>query len=111
MSTKNRTLGFELGTSNSTIYTVPNNYEGQITSILITNLTGSARTISLDWYESASTTFYPILEQTQVPANGIIQITDSLWLNRGDTIRGLASAAASINVSIRVAESFSQTQF
>lgn len=111
MSTKNRTLGRELGTSNSTIYTVPNNWEGSVTSILITNLTGTVRTVSLDWYDSASTTYYPIVKEAPVPANGIIQITDPLWLGQGDTIRGLASAAASITVSIRVEELFSPTQF
>ena len=111
MSTKNRTLGLQLGTSNSTIYTTPTNWEGSVTSIIITNLTGSTKTVSLDWYESASTTYYAILKLTPVPPNGIIQITDPLWLSQGDTIRGLASASASITVSIRVEELFSPTQF
>ena len=110
-STKNRTLGLELGTSNATIYTVPNNWEGTVSSILITNLTSSVRTVSLDWYDSASTTYHPITKLTQVPPNGVIQITDVLYLGQGDLIRGLASAAASINVSIRVEEAFSPSQF
>ena len=111
METKNRTLGAALGTTNSTIYTVPNNWDGTISSILITNLTAVPRTVSLDWYDSAATTYYSIAKTTIVPANGIIQITDVLYLGQGDLIRGLASAAASINVSIRVEEAFAPTQF
>ena len=56
MSTKNRTVALELGTSNSDIYTVPNNYETQVKSIFISNLTGNQVTFSLDWYDSKATT-------------------------------------------------------
>ena len=111
ISTKNRTLGLQLGTSNATIYTVPNNWEGIVSSILITNLTSSSQTISLDWYDSAAATYYPITKLTQVLPNGIIQITDVLYLGQGDIIRGLAGTASSINVSIRVEEVFSPSQF
>ena len=111
IATKNRTLGLQLGTSNANIYTVPSNWEGIVSSILITNLTGSVQTVSLDWYDSAATTYHPITKQTQVPPNGIIQLTDVLYLGHGDLIRGLAGAVSSVNVSIRVEEVFSPAQF
>ena len=111
MSTKNRTIGLQLGTTNSTIYTVPNNWDGTVSSILITNLTASTKTVSLDWYDSAATTYYPIVKLTPLPPNGVVQITDVLYLGQGDLIRGLAGTAASVNVSIRVEEAFSPSQF
>ena len=80
MSTKNRTVALELGTSNSDIYTVPNNYETQVKSIFISNLTGNQVTFSLDWYDSSTTTYYTITEATKLLPNAIIQITESLWL-------------------------------
>ena len=60
MTTKNRTVALELTTANQDIYTVPNNYETQIKSILISNATTSQVKFSLDWYDSANTTYYTI---------------------------------------------------
>jgi len=106
MSTKNRTVALELGTSNSDIYTVPNNYETQVKSIFISNLTGNQVTFSLDWYDSSTTTYYTITEATKLLPNAIIQITESLWLEEADKIRGLASATSSVNISINVEEAY-----
>lgn len=111
ISTKNRTLGKQLATTNSTIYIVPNNWESTVSSILITNITSSSQTVSLDWYEAASGTYYPITKLTVVPANGIVQITDAFYLSQADYIRGLSGTAASITVSILVEEAFSPAQF
>lgn len=111
MNTKNRTVGLVLGTSNSTIYTVPNNWEATVSSITIANESSSAVTFSLDWYDSASTTYYTLAEKVLIGANSILQITDILYLGQGDTLRGLASAATSVTVSIRVEEGFAPSQF
>ena len=51
MTTKNRTIGLELTTSNQDIYTVPANYEAEIDNIYINNATSSQVTFSLDWYD------------------------------------------------------------
>lgn len=111
MATKNRTVGLQLATTNSTIYTVPNNWDTTISSIFVANDSSSPVTFSLDWYDSASTTYYTIAEKVSMLPNSIIQITDVLYLGQGDSIRGLASAVSSVTVSIRMEEGFAPTQF
>ena len=111
MATKNRTVGLQLATTNATIYTVPDNWDGTISSICVANESSSPVTFSLDWYDSASTTYYTIAERVPMLPNSIIQITDVLYLGQGDTIRGLASAATSVTVSVRVEEAFAPAHF
>ena len=106
MTTKNRTVALALTTANQDIYTVPNNYEAQIKSILISNATTSQVKFSLDWYDSANTTYYTIAETTILQPNSILQITDSLWLLEQDKLRGLASANNSVSISINVEEAY-----
>jgi len=111
MITKKRTVGLELTTSNQDIYTVPANHEANIKSIFISNLTSSTVTFSLDWYDSVSTTYYTITEQTTLKPNAIIQVTEALWLLKNDKIRGLASANSSVGITINVEEEYIPKQF
>ena len=107
METKNRTVGFELTTSNSDIYTVPSNYEAEVDSIFISNASGSKVTFSLDWYDSQSTTYYTIAETVELLANSMMQINDDpFWLFKNDKLRGLASANSAITVIVKLKESY-----
>lgn len=111
MITRKRTIGLQLTTANQNIYTVPAQHEAEIKSIIISNDTSSTVTFSLDWYNSSNTTYYTIAEATQLLPNGIIQIEDSLYLFKGDVIRGLASANTSVTVTIKVNEDYIPKQF
>jgi hypothetical protein len=106
MVTKNKTFGKELLTSNSTIYTTPPRFESNINSIIVSNASNTAVTFSLDWYDSATTTYYTIAEQVKMYPNSILQLTDGFILQPADTIRGLASVENVITVSIKVEEEF-----
>ena len=107
MAFKQRTLGKVLTTSNADLYTVPTNYHSEILSIFIANENGSARTVSMDWYDLASTTYFTMFEEFSVAANNYIHIVDSpLFLVSGDKIRGLASAGTSVTVTLHVREEF-----
>jgi len=102
---KKRTLAAELTTSNADIYTVPPRHSADIYSIYINNATGSAVTFSLDWYDSASTTFYTLAETVRLEPNSLLQITDyPVFLKKNDKLRGLASASSAVNISIAVEE-------
>jgi hypothetical protein len=105
-TTKNRTVGALLTTSNADLYTVPANYEANIKAIYVNNSSTSSRTFSLDWYDSQNTTYHTLAEEVTVPANSLLQITDSLWFYKGDKFRGLASAADSVTVTFNVEELF-----
>lgn len=111
LTTKKRTVGLDLSTSNQDIYTVPPSHESNIKSIIISNLTNVKVSFSLDWYDSANTTYHTITEATTLEPNGIIQITDGLWLLKSDKIRGLASANSSVHISINVEEEYIPKQF
>ena len=107
MSTnKSRTLSKTLTTSNQDVYTAPDQYSALIRSILITNTTSSLQTVSMDWYDDSESAYHTMLEQTEIPANGIVQLTDSLWLDREDKIRALAGSGSAIELSIFVQEVF-----
>lgn len=107
MSTnKSRTLSTTLTTSNQDVYTAPNQYSALVRSILISNTTSSLQTVSIDWYDDSETAYHTVLEQTEIPANGVLQLTDSLWLDKEDKIRALAGAGSAIELSIFVQEVF-----
>jgi len=105
-TTKNRTVGALLTTSNADLYTVPANYETNIKSIYINNKASTDAKFSFDWYDSQNTTYHTLDEEVTVPANSLLQITDSLWFYKGDKFRGLASAADSVTVTFNVEELF-----
>ena len=71
---KKRTVGLELTTANQDIYTVPSRFTTDITSIFISNKSSSAITFTLDWYDSATTTFHTLAGLTSLAANSILQI-------------------------------------
>jgi hypothetical protein len=106
MASKNRTLGKELLTSNATIYTVPPRFEASVDSIVVSNASSSTVTFSLDWYDYDTTTYYTIAEQVVIYPNSILQLTESLILRPNDTLRGLASVANVITVSVKVKEEY-----
>jgi len=106
MATKNRTVGKELLTTNSTIYTVPPRFVASVDSIIISNANSSTVTFSLDWYDSKTTTFYTIAEQVTIGGHSYLQILDGFILQPNDTLRGLASVASVITISVRVKEEY-----
>ena len=110
MTTKNRTIGKELTTSNQDLYTVPAQWEANIKSIYVNNTSGSAVTFSLDWYDSQNTTYYIMAETVSLPPNSLLQITDSMYLYKADKFRGLASANSAVTVIFNVEETFIGTR-
>ena len=110
MTTKNRTIGMELTTSNQDLYAVPANWESNIKSIYVNNASGSAVTFSLDWYNSQNTTYYTLAETVSLPPNSLLQITDSIFLYKADKFRGLASANSAVTVVFNVEETFIGTR-
>lgn len=106
MTTKNRTVGVTLTTSNQDVYTVPPTFKSDVESIYITNVTTSAVTFSLDWYDSAASAYHTIAETVRLEPNSLLQITRAFYLLQGDKIRGLCSVNDSVEVSVKVSEQF-----
>lgn len=104
MTTKNRTLGATLTTSNQDIYTVPPTFRADIESIYITNVTSSGVTFSLDWYSHLDSAYHTIAEAVRIAPNSMVQIEKAFYLLHDDKIRGLCSVNGAVEVSVRVAE-------
>ena len=106
MMTKNRTLGATLTTSNQDIYTVPATFKADVDSIFITNTTTSFVTFSLDWYNSAASTYHTIAETIRLEPNSMLQITKAFYLLQNDKIRGLCSVNNAVEVSVKTLEQY-----
>jgi hypothetical protein len=106
-SVRARTLGNVLTTSSQDVYTVPNNFVSTIDSIIISNITSSSVTFTLQWYSLTDAVAYSMFYNSVLPANTTIQITDLLILQAGDKLRGLSSASSSVNITLRVQEEYS----
>ena len=109
MTTKNRTLGATLTTSNQDIYTVPNTFMADVDSIFITNTTTSAVTFSLDWYDSKGSAYHTIAETVRLEPNSLLQITKAFYLSPGDKLRGLCSVNSAVEVSVKVSEQYTSS--
>lgn len=106
-TTRNRTVGKELTTTYANIYVAPLRYSAYVDSIVISNVSAASATFSLDWYDGANATYYPIGGQVVMQPHSVIQITDGFVLQYSDAFRGLASVNAAITVSVRVREEYS----
>lgn len=106
MATKNRTISKALTTSNTDLYVVPDRWNGEVFSILITNTTNSPRKISMEWYDSVNGVWSYLMKDMPLVPNGIIQIEESMYLVATDKIRGLADVNSSVTVTLKVLEDF-----
>lgn len=105
---KFRSVSSELTTSLADVYLAPTQFNSTVSSILVTNKTSSAATVTMNWEKASDSSTNPILVATSIPANGILQITDLLYLDKGDSIEASASANSALQVTVRAEESFGQ---
>lgn len=106
VSTKNRTIGKVLTTSNSDVYVVPPRWNSTVFSVIIANTSAASKTITLEWYDSLNATWYYLMKDLLLGPNSIMQIEEPLYLLANDQIRGLASANSSVTVTTKVLEDF-----
>jgi hypothetical protein len=111
METKNRTVALELTTSDATIYTVPDNHEAEVQSIVISNVASNLRKFSIDWYNLATTTYFAMANDVEIEGNALIQATTPLWLLQGESIRGSANINSSVVVTVYVKEHYIPKQY
>lgn len=105
---KNRSVGKVLTTSDADVYVVPAAFKADVESIVITNTSNSVVKFDLNWYQATSTTSYAIANDVEMKPNSLLQLTNSLYLDKNDKITGSASIADLITVSVRVREYFAE---
>lgn len=106
-TSKNRTVGKTLTTTNLDVYVTPIRYVAYIDSIIITNVASTSVTFSLDWYDSVSSAYYPVAGDIVLQPHSVLQITNAYMLQYGDSFRGKCSVNAAVTVAVRVREEYS----
>jgi len=105
-TTKNRTLSTVLTTSNQNVYVAPTLFKADIDSILITNDSSSAVSVTMEWYSIVLNTYYKVLGTVSIRGNSVLQIERPLGIDQQDSIRALASTAGVITVTITATETY-----
>lgn len=90
------------GTVEGTLYTIPSQKKAIVKEILLTNISGSAATLSLSIVPSGLVAGDDnrILKGYSVPANNFITIPLSLVLNAGDFLSSLQGTSGAITAAI-----------
>lgn len=94
-----QSTGKVLTTSSQDIITNTTGQSIKVNTLFITNITPSAVTANVGYYENSTTTTFYVLCQTQVPANGVLDVFNRpFYLKESDKITALAGANTSLHV-------------
>ena len=94
-------------TSQTTIYTVPNNHSAVVKALIIANTDSSNRNIDLKWYHADDATTHSILEGHQITGSNFEAVLNDnvpLYLHAGDILYVTAATANTIVTTISVEE-------
>ena len=102
---KLRTVGQLLGAS-ATVYTCPANFEAEVMTFQIHNL--SAGAVDLTVKAVISSSDVPIVTTKSIAADAIVDLLNSrpIALSAADTIVATSGTASSLNIVITVSETF-----
>ena len=106
---KVRTLSTALTSTQVDVYTTPQQYEADVASILFSN-SGGATAVTMILYDKGLNTDFVFLGSYNVPAYGIFQIENAMWLAKGDKIR-CSAVAANVTITLVVKELYSPQTF
>ena len=103
-----KTMGGALGTSIADMVTCPTDKLLKINSIIVANVDGTdAADTTVAFYNADNTTAYHLAKTVQVPADSTLVVLgkDSpIYLEEGDKIQALASAAGDLEIIISYEE-------
>jgi hypothetical protein len=106
---KNRTISSVLTATSVEVYVTPNQYEGHIASLLFSN-SGGAAAVTLVHYDKILNTNFTILGSYSVPAYGVFQLENAMWLAKGDKLF-CSSVSALVSLTLVVKELYSPQTF
>ena len=103
-----KTMGGTLGTSNADMVTCPTDKLLKINSIIVANVDGTnAADVTVQFYNAGDTTSYHIAKTVSVPADSTLIVLGKdapIYLEEGDKIQALASAAGDLEIVISYEE-------
>jgi hypothetical protein len=105
---KSRSIGVNLTAgSDNTIYECPNNWTAHMVLLFVTNHGSGNKTLTIEWYDSSTSTWYYILGGYTLNGYGYLMLADSyLVLNAGDKMRITPEAGSSMSATVTVEEYF-----
>jgi hypothetical protein len=100
-----KTVTGVISTTNSVVYTAPAGYTGIILMAQITNITGTAATITMTHFDGVSTET-ELLKSFAVPGNDTASgLTGKLVLQTGTSLKLVASANTTFKLVLSIVES------
>lgn len=101
-----KTVTAEVTDTNETIYTAPAGNTGIVLMAQLTNITGSAATVTFAHFKSATNTDTELVKDYGVPGNDATSlITGKLIIEAGDSIKISASANNTFKLTLSILES------
>lgn len=103
-----RSVGTNLtaGTSN-VVYTCPDNFTGYMTLLFVTNHGSGNKTLTVEWYDKTTNTWYYILGGYVLSAYNFIKLSEGyLVFNAGDQMRITPEAGSNMSAVVTVEELF-----
>ena len=103
-----KTMGATLSTSNADMLTCANDKLLKINSIIVANVDGTnAADVTVQFYNAGDTTGYHLAKVVSVPAKSTLIVLGKdapIYLEEGDKIQALASAAGDLEIVISYEE-------
>ena len=103
-----KTVGANLTTSTADILTCPTDKVLKLNSIIVSNIDGTnVATVSAVWYNADDTGQYHLAKTVSVPADSTLILLGKdapIYLEEGDKIQALASAASDLTMIISYEE-------
>ena len=103
-----KTTAANLTTSNAAFVTCSSEYVFKINSIIVANIDGTnTATATVYFFDNSQTARYQIIHQVPVPPGTSLNVMDknsAIYLEEGDKIEGLASAASDLNIIVSYEE-------
>ena len=103
-----KTVGADLTTSDADWVTCAAEKVLKINSIVVSNVDGTnAVDVTIKWYDASSSASWHLCKTVAVPADSTLVVLGKdapIYLEEGDRIRGLASAASDAQVTVSYEE-------
>ena len=103
-----KTMGGTLATSNADMLTCPTDKLLKINSIIVANVDGTnAADVTVQFYNADNTTAYHLAKTITIPADSTLVVLGKdapIYLEEGDKIQALASAAGDLEIIISYEE-------
>jgi hypothetical protein len=100
-------------TSDTDVYTVPNNFSSHIEHLLITNSDSSNRNYTLKFYQADTATTYTLFSSHAVIGKGsesVFTIDKPLYIHQGDKLIVTAGTVDTLTVVVAAEEFFDPTR-